>query len=94
MNRLIISITTIVGIAVGCSKPAAPLKPAKPVALPGYTRQDDPDLTADVVAAIETAKAHLEKTGGQPIDAMYKVTKTAAGFDVHVEYVTGYDDSG
>ena len=93
MNRFIIYIAAVAGVVSGCSAPAPPL-PSAPAVLPGYVRFDDPSLTADVTKAIQTAKTHLEKTAGQPVDAMYKVTKTASGFDVHVEYVTGYDNSG
>jgi hypothetical protein len=94
MNRIVIYIVAIAGVVSGCSKPGSlPLTP-RPAVLSGYVRLDDPSLTADVANAIQTAKTHLEKTDGQPVDAMYKVTKTASGFDVHVEYVTGYDTSG
>jgi hypothetical protein len=94
MIRLIV-IAAIAGVALGCSKPPAPpaLLLGKPL-LPGYVRPDDPNLRADVAKAIQTAKMHLEKLDGRPLDAMYKATKTASGFEVHVEYVTGYDDSG
>ena len=94
MNRVVIYIAAIAGVVSGCSKPAAlPVLPS-PAVLPGYVRSDDPNLTADVAEVIQTARTHLEKTGGQPIDAMYKVTTMASGFDVHVLYVTGYDTSG
>lgn len=89
-------IAAIALITLGCSKPPAPAVPMQttPSAPPGYVRSDDPNLAADVAKAIQTAKTHLEKLDGEPVDAMYKVTETENGFYVHVQYVTGYDDSG
>ncbi len=91
--KTLIYILVLAGLIVGCSQSQKAV-PAKQTILPGYVRPDDPAITAAVAKAISTAKAHLEKTDGRPVDAFYKATKTTNGFDVHVEYVTGYDSSG
>jgi hypothetical protein len=84
----------LLAIFVGCSgSSTAPTGPATPAGFPGYVRPDVAALAAEDAKAISIAKAHLEKTVGKTVDAYYKVTKTDAGFSVHVEYVTGYDEN-
>jgi len=73
----------------GCDSHSSIPSSAPTMASTGCRRADDPSFSAQEHALITATSRHLEQ-GGKPLDAYYRLTKTADGYQLYVEFVTGY----
>ena len=80
----------------GCTSPQTTSRApsgAPTVILVDHRREDDPRFSADERALISRAKHFLERRSHTKLDAYYKVERTADGYEVYIERISGYEGS-
>jgi hypothetical protein len=80
------------GCTAQTSAPGVP-SGAPTVVFTDCRREQDSEFSLHEQSTIAAARRHLEQIDKRPIDAYYRVTRTADGFEVFVICVTGYTDS-
>ena len=54
-------------------------------------RPDDPAFSAKERTIIDSSRRYLQRTRRPPLDAYYSLSRTARGYEVHVQYVAVYE---
>ena len=58
----------------------------------GLRRSDDPHFSAEEHRIVAAARAYLERSRQQPLDARYRVERTQDGYLVFAMFITGYQN--